>query len=120
VFVPSKLIPQRRLDTDDAAFRLGPASQKGKNNAAPLPTSSTAIKRTTAKNNVAFTRTTTSAAPASKAKKSKQAEPTMGMQDEDDSHEEEVALASPVKGFESRKMNNLKVSHDTILLTHAN
>jgi hypothetical protein len=33
--------------------------------------------------------------------------PVIEMQDEDDSHEEEAALASPLKGSESRKINKV-------------
>jgi hypothetical protein len=79
------------------------------------------LKRTTANsNNVTVTRT--SAAADSKVKsKSKNVldskdngpEAAIEMQEEDDSHEEAAALASPVKGSESRKMS--KVSHYYIL-----
>ena len=75
-------------------------------------TSSTSIKRTTANsNNIVVTHIS---APTTKVKpKSKHVEasmdnaPVVEMQDEDDSHEEEAALASPLKGSESRKMNKV-------------
>jgi hypothetical protein len=124
VSMPSKLIPQRLLDTDDTAFRPESRSsdfQNNKNKAAPIQNSSTAVKRTTANsNNVAVARIS-APAPDAKAKKSKKddPEPAMGLQDEDDSQEEEAALASPLKGSESRKMN--KVSrHIFSSLSNAN
>ena len=72
-------------------------------------------------NNVIVTRTSrTSAATAPEVKsKSKQVidkgpASSIEMQDKDDSHEEEAALASPIKGSESRKMN--KVLHFSLSL----
>jgi hypothetical protein len=82
----------------------------GNKKAVPVPKSSTAIKRTTANsNNVSVTRTT--AAPAPKAKKSKEADPAIEMQDDDNLQEEEAALASPIKGSESRKISKALVFH---------
>jgi len=75
----------------------------------------TGIKRTTANsNNIVITHTSAALSkPKSKqdrnsgSKASVVNEPALGMQDEDhdDSHEEKAALASPLKGSESRKMN---------------
>ena len=68
---------------------------------------SATIKRTTANSNKVAV-TSTSVAPAPKAKKAKPAKPAMQIQDEDDdTYEEEAALASPLKGSESRKINNV-------------
>lgn len=116
--MPSTLIPQRRLDTDDAASRPRPSdSQKNRNKATSLgldsvPTSSKAIKRTTANSNdVIVTRTSAVAAPKvkSKSKQVLNSEVPLddGMHEEDDSQEQEAALASPMKGSESRKLNKV-------------
>ena len=106
-------------DADDATSRPPKTSrpsdsQKNKNKATSQATSkytATAIKRTTANsNNVVVTRTSVAAAPKLKSK-SKQVpvddEPVVEMEDEDYSCEQEAALASPIKGSESRKMNKV-------------
>jgi hypothetical protein len=67
-------------------------------------------KRTTSSNSIAISNA------------SKQAKPQtakMELEDEDESHEEEAALASPIKGSESRKINNVG-NYFIFSLTNAN
>jgi hypothetical protein len=90
----------------------GSDSSKITGRSAPASRSSTAIKRTTTNSNNIVTIARTSAAPAPKAKFKLKHEDLVKdepieLQDEDDSHEEEAALASPVKGSESRKMSKV-------------
>jgi hypothetical protein len=94
-------------------IRTAPSSSSSESKKAitvPITNSSTAVKRKTAtSNNVIVTCTSTAQGP--KAKRSKQVKPPVEMHDsdEDDSREEKAALASPLKGSESRKLT--KVSY---------
>lgn len=82
----------------------------------PTSRSSTAIKRTTTNsNNIIVTGTSATPAPPKKSK-SKRALVSEAPVDhgpaelqEDDSYEEEAALASPVRGSDSRKMNKVYI-----------
>lgn len=117
VAMPSMSIPQRWLNTDAVVYRASRSSDSHKNEkkAVSVPTSSTSIKRTTANlNNIIVTHTSAALAPKakpkSKALKSEafvDNEPVIEMQDEDGLQEEEAALASPLKGSESRKMSKV-------------